>query len=191
MTFGELLYVLRSDFHRHIGKPSLLKLIKRFFITPGMIYSLHMRLCRYLRGKPLKAFGLFFVARLLLHHYSIKFGIDIPDTTQIGSGFYIGHFGGIVVNGSSVIGRNCNISHGVTIGQLYRGQKVGCPVIGDNVFIGPGAKIFGNIYIGDGVSVGANSVVIDDVPPNAVIAGIPGMVVSQKGSQGYINNIDY
>lgn len=191
MKFHEFWYLLRSDFHRYMEKPGLANAIKHFLITPGARYTLCMRLCRYLRDRPLKAFGLFFLARVALYHYGIKFGISISDTTQIGSGFYIGHFGGIVVNSKAIVGKNCNISHGVTIGQLNRGIRAGCPVIGDNVFIGPGAKILGNIHLGDSVAVGANCVVISDIPPHSVVAGVPGKVISQAGSEGYINRTDY
>jgi serine O-acetyltransferase len=191
MTFREFSYLLRSDFYRYMGKPHLANILKHLLLTPGVRYSFFMRLCRYLRGKPLWAFGLFIIARLILYHYSIKFGISIPDTTSIGSGFYIGHYGGIVVNSRAVIGKNCNISHGVTIGQLNRGKHAGCPVIGNNVFIGPGAKIMGNIHIGDGAAIGANCVVVKDVPSWSVVVGVPGRIVSNAGSAGYINQIDY
>lgn len=97
--------------------------------------------------------------------------------------------GGIVVNPLVKIGKNCNLSQGVTIGQLNRGIKKGVPVIGNNVYIGPGAKVIGNIKIGDNVAIGANSVVVDDVPNNSVVIGVPAKIVSQKGSTGYINKI--
>lgn len=191
MTCQEFPYLLRSDFHRYMGKPSVSKVLKHFFVTPGVKYSFYMRLCGYLRGKPIKAFGLFFPVRVLLYHNSVKFGISIPDTTQVGSGFYIGHFGDIVVNSRTVIGKNCNISHGVTLGQLNRGERAGCPMIGDNVFIGPGAKILGKIQVGDHAAIGANCVVVADVPPHAVVVGVPGKVISQAGSEGYVNQTDY
>ncbi|MGE5865508.1 MAG: serine O-acetyltransferase, partial [Rhizobacter sp.] len=107
------------------------------------------------------------------------------------SGFYIGHFGGIVVNGESVIGKNCNISQGVTLGQANRGRNKGCPIVGDNVYIGPGAKLVGAVRIGDNVAIGANAVVTRDVPDNAVVVGIPARVISHEGSAGYVNNTDY
>lgn len=191
MTFQDFAFLVRSDFYRYMGAPRFSQILKHWFLTPGLKYTFFMRLCRYLRGKPLKAFGLFVVLQVILHHYRIRFGIDIPDTTDIGSGFYIGHFGGIVVNSRSVIGKNCNISHGVTIGQLNRGKRAGCPVIGDNVFIGPGAMIIGHIKIGDNAAIGANCVVVEDVPAHAVVAGVPGKIISQEGSIGYINRIDY
>jgi serine O-acetyltransferase len=104
---------------------------------------------------------------------------------------HIGHFGGIIVNPDAIIGKNCNISHQVTIGITRRGERRGYPTIGDNVFIGPGAKIIGGVNIGDNVAIGANCVVTKDAPPNTVVVGIPGKVISLSGSQGYINHTDY
>lgn len=86
------------------------------------------------------------------------------------------------------IGRNCNLSHQVTIGVSRRGARAGVPRIGDNVYIGPGAKIFGGIVLGDNAAIGANCVVTKDVPPSGVVVGIPGQVISSAGSAGYINN---
>ncbi|CAD5978426.1 serine O-acetyltransferase [Planktothrix agardhii] len=112
--------------------------------------------------------------------------INIPSKTQIGKGFYIGHFGGIIINQDVKIGENCNISQGVTIGVGGRGEKSGCPVIGDQVFIGPGAKIFGKIRIGNDVAIGANAVVTKDLPDNAVAMGIPAKIISYEGSQDFV-----
>ncbi len=116
----------------------------------------------------------------------ITTGIDIPSNTQIGSGFYIGHFGGIIINEEVKIGENCNISQGVTIGVGGRGENSGCPVIGDRVFIGPGAKVFGKIKIGNDVAIGANAVVTKDLPDNAVAVGIPAKIINYQGSQDFI-----
>lgn len=102
-----------------------------------------------------------------------RYGIQIPVSCKIGEGFYIGHWGTIVVNSGVKIGKNVNISHGVTIGQLNRGKRMGTPVIGNEVYIGPGAKILGNIVIGNNVAIGANAVVLDDVPDNACVAVSP------------------
>ena len=90
-----------------------------------------------------------------------------------------------------IIGSNCNLSHGVTIGVTRRGDKMGVPIIGDNVYIGPGAKIIGRVNIGNNAAIGANCVVTKDVPDFGVVVGIPGKVISYEGSQGYINKTDY
>jgi serine O-acetyltransferase len=90
-----------------------------------------------------------------------------------------------------VIGRNCNISQGVTIGKGIRGANSGFPTLGDDIYIGPGAKISGRIHVSDAVAIGANCVVTKDVPAGAVYAGVPGKVISQNGSTGFINRTDY
>jgi serine O-acetyltransferase len=79
----------------------------------------------------------------------------------------------------------------VTLGKVNRGEKKGYPVIGDNVYIGPGAKIVGKIKIGNHVAIGANCVVTRDIPDHGVVVGIPGEVISFEGSSGYINKTDY
>jgi serine O-acetyltransferase len=113
-------------------------------------------------------------------------GISIPYKAKIGKGLYIGHFGGIFINEGAVIGENCNLSQGVTIGLGGRGDAMGCPKIGDRVFIGPGAKIFGAITIGNDVAIGANAVVTKNLPDEAVAVGIPAKVVNLNGSKDYI-----
>lgn len=113
-------------------------------------------------------------------------GIDIPYSAKIGKGFYIGHFGNIILNADTVIGENCNISQGVTIGVSGRNDKRGVPVIGDNVYIGVNAVLAGKIKIGNNVLIGANTLVTFDVPDNATIVGSPGKIINYKGSEGYI-----
>ena len=186
MRFAELKFLIRCDLYRYEGRQDLAALLKTLVFNPGFKYSFWMRVCRYLRSAPLR-YPLFIFARILLGHYKYKFGIDIPFTTRIGEGLYIGHFGGIVVNDCAVIGRNCNLSHEVTIGQANRGKRKGYPVIGDNVYLGPGAKLVGNVSLGNNVAVGANCVVTHDVPENGVVAGVPGRVISNQGSAGYVN----
>lgn len=145
-----------------------------------------MRLCGILQGRkawiPLYAFAL-----NRYNHYKFKFGINIPFITQIGKGFYIGHFGCIVVNQGTIIGNNVNISQGVTVGATNRGDKTGPPIIGNEVYIGPGAKIIGAIKVGNNVAIGANAVVTHDVPDNAVVGGVPARIISMKGTEGYVN----
>ena len=97
------------------------------------------------------------------------------------------HAYGIIVNRRCVIGRNCNLSQGVTLGVANRGAKAGTPTIGDQVYIGPGAVIFGSIQVGDDAAIGANCVVTKDVPEKGVVVGVPGKIISHEGSEGYVN----
>ena len=110
----------------------------------------------------------------LFNRIRTRWGIDIPRSARIGAGLYIGHFGGIIISGQSVIGENVNISQNVTIGVAGKGDKRGCPVIGNNVQIAPGAVIYGKITIGNNVKIGPNTVVYKDVPGDSVVLLSPG-----------------
>lgn len=191
MTYRQYRYLVLSDLFRisdDLGARALLLHVVR---GSAFKHTFWMRTCRFTRSHPLCRHTVYHIARFMLTHYTYKMGISIPFETSIGSGFYIGHFGGIVVNEKAVIGKNCNISHGVTLGEANRGERKGCPVIGDNVYLGPGAKIVGAVRIGNDVAVGANCVVTKDVPDHSVVVGIPGRVISQDGSAGYVNRTDY
>ena len=104
-------------------------------------------------------------------------GISIPYSSTIGHSFYIGHFGNIILNSSVVIGNNCNISQGVTIGVSG---------IGENVYMGANAVIVGKSHIGNHVLVAACSLVNRNIYDNSIAIGVPAVVVSNKGSEGYI-----
>lgn len=84
---------------------------------------------------------------LLFRRMRIKWGIEIPRSAEIGAGLLIGHFGGIVVASEARIGSNVEISHQVTIGISGQGDRRGFPTVGNNVYIAPGAKIFGKIQM--------------------------------------------
>jgi serine O-acetyltransferase len=144
-----------------------------------------------IEGLPLVRFGFQQAVSWHLHSMSIRFGITLPLETLVGPGFYIGHFGGIVIHQDVRVGRDCNISQGVTLGLASRGKLFGCPVIGDRVYIGPGAKMFGKISVGNDAAIGANAVVTKDVPAGAVVVGMPARVISTAGSEGYICNTHY
>ncbi len=118
-------------------------------------------------------------------------GISIPYTTIIGPGFYIGHFGGIILHENVVIGHTCNISQGVTIGISGRQGKRGVPKIGNRVYIATNAVVAGEIIIGDDAVIGANSLVTVDVPNCATVLGVPAKIINRKGSMEYIHPLTY
>ncbi len=113
---------------------------------------------------------------LLNDRLAVRLGFTIPINT-LGPGVCLPHYGTIVISSTSKIGKNSRIHHGVGIGNFN-----GSPVIGDNVYIGPGAKLFGDIKIGDNVSIGANSVVNKSVENNVAVAGVPAKVIANKTS---------
>lgn len=192
MRFEEYRFLVCSDLYRITRRVTLASILWHTFVsTESFRYNFWLRTCRWASSRPILRFTLFPLARLMHRRLTYRLGISIPYGTEIGSGFFIGHFGGIVVNGRAVIGRNCNISQGVTIGQANRGSHKGVPVLGDGVYIGPGAKIVGAVRVGNNVAIGANCVVTSDVPDDAVVVGVPGRVISSAGADGYVNNTDY
>ncbi len=191
MDFREYKYLVLSDLYRVTGDTGLGTLIRLIFQGEAFKFNFWLRTSAYTRGRRALKYTVYPFVKLSFTHQKYKLSISIPPETRIGPGFYIGHFGGIVVNRRTVIGKNCNISHGVTLGQANRGKTKGTPTLGDNVYIGPGAKIVGGIRIGNNVAIGANCVVTKDIPDDSVVVGIPGRVISQDGSEGYINKTDY
>jgi len=111
---------------------------------------------------------------------------EVPDKAQIGPGMFMPHAYCIVIHQDTQIGELCTISQDVTIGTGGRGEKKGVPVLGDRVYIAPGARAFGALTIGSDVAVGANAVVTKSLPPKAVAVGIPAKVISEKGSADLI-----
>jgi serine O-acetyltransferase len=193
MRLRELLYAWYADLHRYEGRTSMALFVRHWLLSPGYTFSFYLRLCAYLHRKQprMLMLPLYYLARIILRHYSYKFGIFIPFDTPIGVGFYIGHCGDIHFNGQARVGRNCNISQGVTLGQANRGKHKGYPTIGDGVYIGPGAKVVGAVRVGNNAAIGANCVVTNDVPDNAVVVGVPGRVISYDGAADYVEHTGY
>jgi serine O-acetyltransferase len=157
MSFNHFLSLTSSDLYRYAGSTRLRDFVYHYAFSPGYKYTFWMRLCAYLHAHSLWRIILFPIAWLIYYHYQVKFGIAISHKEQIGYGLYIGHHGGIVTNEQAVIGDNCNLSHEVTIGVTRRGERMGVPQIGDNVYIGPGAKIIGQVKVSvDGYLVPPN-----------------------------------
>jgi serine O-acetyltransferase len=127
----------------------------------------------------------FYYLRNALHKQQIKLGIFIPPNC-FGPGLSIVHTGSITVNAHAKIGANCRINVGTVI-ATKEGFADKTPIIGNNVFIGSGAIIFGDIVIADGIAIGANSIVNKSfTEPNVSIAGNPARIISHKGSKGLL-----
>ncbi len=118
------------------------------------------------------------------NNIGLKCGYTIPRNC-FGAGLSIAHIGTIVVNSAVRVGNNCRIHVCTNIGTAA-GGSADCPVIGDNCYIGPGAKIFGSIRIGNGVAIGANSVVNHSFDEDDItIAGVPARIISNKGTKAF------
>ena len=187
MSNSSLKHILREDLKRYglIPKFFFFSYIKYllFYTAPGVKFSIVFRSCQHYRRKNKVLFYFFYLYLRKIKH---KYGFDISYRTTIGKGLYLGHFGGVVIHGDSIIGDNCNISQGITIGVLNRGKNKGIPKIGNNVFIGPNAVIVGEISIENDVLIGANSLVNFNVKANAVVAPTPSQIISYQGSKDYV-----
>lgn len=140
-------------------------------------FVLLFRFCNYLSEK--KFFFvrfLYFLMVLIYKHYQYKTGIQLPIGTSIGPGLMFPHFGCIIINKDSIIGDNCTIYHGVTVGRSIDGQT---PVIGNNCTFFAGAKVFGGIQVGDDAVIGSNAVVTKDVPKGETWVGIPAKCIKK------------
>ncbi|MGK4569184.1 serine O-acetyltransferase [Flavobacterium sp. 3HN19-14] len=177
--------IIKADLYRHGGLSGFSGLLKGLR-KPGFRYMYLLR--KTAASGKFSPSGLFF--RLMKRRYGYKYGFQILPKTSIGEGFYIGHFGTIIINENAVIGKNCNISPGVTIGETNRGSKKGVPVIGDKVWMGTNCVIVGNIKIGTNVLIAPNAFVNFDVPDNSLVIGNPAEVFpKENATEGYIENI--
>lgn len=122
----------------------------------------------------------FLIARLISERAKRKTGIEIHPGATIGKHFFIDHGIGVVIGETTIIGDNVTIFHGVTLGGTGKEKGKRHPTIGNNVFIGSGAKILGNIKIGNNVKIGANAVVLKDIKSNSTVVGVPGRIVKRK-----------
>ncbi len=121
--------------------------------------------------------GHYMRARFISQRALKKTGIEIHPGAQIGNGLFIDHGHGVVIGETSIIGENVTLYQGVTLGGTGKEQGKRHPTIEDNVMISTGAKILGSFTIGEGSKIGAGSVVLEKVPPNSTVIGIPGRVV--------------
>ena len=177
--------IIRRDLYRYYGRANPGSYWRARLKNPGFAYTYHLRCCQYWQRRS-KLF--YFWHKILLTLLKYLYGFDIPPETRIGVGFYLGHFGGVVLNPDATIGRNVNIANGVTIGESYRGRRRGVPQISNRVWIGANAAVVGNIKIGNNVLIAPNSYVFTDVPDNSVVAGNPARIISSKGTEGYVQN---
>ncbi|KPE51568.1 serine O-acetyltransferase [Chryseobacterium indologenes] len=177
--------IIQKDFYRESGQWLSRFQIWKKCINPNLHFIYILRKAQQHRKNSVSR--IFW--RLILRHYQIKYGFQIYPETQIGEGFYLGHWGSLVINPKAKIGINCNIAQGVTIGQQNRGKNAGFPIIGNEVWIGANAVIVGGITIGNNVLIAPNSYVNFDVPPHSVVMGNPGVIYpNENATEGYINH---
>lgn len=177
---------LQADLTRYHGSGRL-KFLRHFLFTPGFQYTVWMRLTGWAIRRRHTKWTLGILLKMLLSRCRYKYGIAIPEYTDIGPGLFINRFGGIYINGDVLIGHNCNIAQMTIIGQTNRGDTAGSPIIEPLCYVAAGACLIGRITIGTGSVIANNAVVTKDVPPTSVAGGVPAKVISTAGSEGYIN----
>lgn len=194
MTFHQTKEYIRHDFYRNLESCSRKDIFKAFFFkssTKSLL--LYYRLCHYWAELPKRN-----PLQLVCHSYCyLRFqklqrncGIELNQHTQIGYGLRLPHKGGIIIHPQAVIGNNCEIMQGVTIGNNILKSRDEVAVIGDEVLLCAGAKIIGGVHIGNTVVVGANAVVTKDVPDHTVVAGIPAKEIRKCDDRFVINRYE-
>ncbi len=166
------LIVLEQDLHKFKGKSHLALADWTALVNPRFLPVFIFRISSMLWSWKLGG-----LSKLVALANQILFGCDIARGTRIGGGLYMPHPNGIVVGEYVVIGRNCIIHQGVTLGARGEDHELANPRIGDEVEIGTGAKVLGKVQIGDYARIGANAVVLKDIPRLGIAVGIPAKVL--------------
>ena len=179
---------LKADLYRYRGKTE--QTFLPFGLPPRPRIPLHLLPPQ---GRPLQR------QKTFLRHLRIPLQPNPPQSLPFslrvrnrrlhphGRGFYLGHFGGVVISPQAILGANVNINQGVTIGAASRGKRLGAPTLEDRVWVGANAVIVGKVTIGREALIAPGAYVNFDVPPKSVVLGNPGKVVSDTGSEGYVN----
>ena len=119
----------------------------------------------------------YFLARWISQRGARKTGIEIHPGATIGKGLFIDHGSGVIIGETTIIGNNVTLYQGVTLGGTGKEQGKRHPTLEDNVMVSAGAKILGSFTIGENSKIGAGSVVLEEVPPNCTVVGVPGRIV--------------
>ena len=172
-----------KDLYRYYGEKGESP-VQRILRPTELKYIALFRKTEKCRFRPLK---LYYTIKLKLMSY--KTHIQIPARTKIGEGFYIGHTGRVIINPDAVLGKNMNISTGVTIGIENRGERKGVPVFDGDCWIGANSVVVGNVRIGTDVMIAPLAFVNFDVPSHSVVIGNPAKIIhKENATEAYIEN---
>lgn len=144
-----------------------------------LLYPSFKAILRYRVAHKLYKNGHYFLARWISQRTVRKTGIEIHPGAQIGKGLFIDHGQGVVIGETTIIGDNVTLYQGVTLGGTGKEKGKRHPTIEDNVMISAGARVIGSFTVGENSKIGAGSVVLEEVPPNSTVVGVPGRVVKR------------
>ncbi|KAA6183651.1 serine O-acetyltransferase [Thiohalocapsa marina] len=170
--FGRLREDIRSVFDRDPAARNAFEILTTY---PGLHAVLTHRLSHALWRRGLK-----WPARMLSNIARLFTGIEIHPGAQIGRRFFIDHGMGVVIGETAVVGDDCTLYHGVTLGGTTWQKGKRHPTLGCDVVVGAGAKVLGPIEIGNGARIGSNAVVVKAVPPGGTVVGVPGRVIEHR-----------
>lgn len=145
-----------------------------------LLYPSFRVMIQYRKAHKLYQNGHYFLARWISQRAARKTGIEIHPGAQIGKGLFIDHGNGVIIGETAIIGDNVTLYQGVTLGGT--GKEIGKrhPTLRDNVMVSAGAKVIGSFTIGENSKIGAGSVVLEEVPPNCTVVGVPGRIVKRE-----------
>ena len=165
----QILKQLYGDAKNIVNKdPACRNIIEAIILYPGFHAIFFHRISHFLYNKKL-----YFIARLISQISRHITGIEIHPGAQIGKNLFIDHGMGVVIGETTTIGDNCTIYHNSTLGGTGKDKYKRHPDLGNNVMVGSGAKVLGPIKIGNNVKIGANCVVLENIPSNVTVVGIP------------------
>lgn len=145
----------------------------------ALLYPSFWAIYHYRRAHKLYLKGKIFRARRISQRTARKTGIEIHPAARIGKGLFIDHGHGVVIGETTIIGDNVTLYQGVTLGGTGKEKGKRHPTLQDNVMVGAGAKVLGSFTIGENSKIASGSVVLQEVPPNSTVVGVPGIVVKQ------------
>lgn len=148
-----------------------------------LLYPSFRVILRYIVAHKLYLKKHYFWARWISQRAARKTGIEIHPGAKIGRGLFIDHGSGVIIGETTVIGDNVTLYQGVTLGGTGKEQGKRHPTLEDNVMVSAGAKILGSFTIGENSKIGAGSVVLEEVPPNCTVVGVPGRIVKMDNKK--------
>ena len=167
---------LREDIHCVFERdPAARNTFEVLTTYPGIHALIIHRLSHWLWNH-----GLLWLARVFSNIARLFTGIEIHPGAQIGRRFFIDHGMGVVIGETAIVGDDCTIYHGVTLGGTTWNKGKRHPTLANNVVVGAGAKVLGPIEIGKGARIGSNAVVIKPVPEGVSVVGVPGRLIEKK-----------